>query len=274
MKLSLSLQHPTRSRGEMSTEKQPAARHSRSQLERLKHRWSTKLLQVLDLKVPVLMKQLSEEQKSEIKHLLQPGDILLKDDNSHPMGQLMNRLAGSRWSHTVFYQGGDYVIDVGTKPYVAKISLDEFLACNDLGVFRPQYREQQDLDSAVEFVDKALGRPLNRTFDLKNEDSFYCAQLVYCALKQMPHPIEIPTVNSYGRPYVTSGCIENCQAMQPVWLLRTNLLQRMVGHAPTLLPPLIVTAFCFQFAVGPGLVGLVCSLPLSMFIGNRFLRRK
>ncbi|MBY0547977.1 MAG: hypothetical protein K2W95_11840 [Candidatus Obscuribacterales bacterium] len=257
----------------MSTDNRSSAHHPRSQFERLKHRWSTKLLQVLDAKVPVLMKQLSAEQKAEIKQLLQPGDILLKDDNSHPMGQLMNRLAGSRWSHTVFYEGGDYVIDVGTKPYVAKISLDDFLDCNDLGVFRPQYGDRQDLDSAVHYVDKAIGRPLNRTFDLKNEDSFYCAQLVYCALKQMPHPIAIPTVNSYGRTYVTSGSIEKCAAIQTIWLRRTNLLQRLVGHAPTLVPPLIVTVICLQFGIGPAIFGLICSLALSMFVGNRLLRR-
>lgn len=243
-------------------------------LEKLRHRWSTKLLQILDAKVPVWIKQLSEQQKSEVKHLLRRGDILLKDDNSHPMGQLMNRLAGSRWSHTVFYDGAGFVIDVGTKPYVAKISLDEFLQCNDLGVFRPLYKEQQDLDSAAAFVEKALGRPLNRTFDINKQDAFYCAQLVYCALRQMPHPIEIPTVQ-IGRAYVTSGCIEKCKSIEQVWLLRTNFLQRIIGHAPTWLPPVIAAGIGFQASgVAAAIIGFICALPLSIFAANRLLRRK
>lgn len=232
------------------------------------------MLQILDAKVPVLIPLLSDQQREHIKSILQPGDIMLKDDNTHPVGQITNRFGGSRWSHTVLYIGGNYIVDVGTKPYVAKIDLDEFLNCSDLTVLRPRYSTKDDMESEVRFIEASMGRPLNRTFDLRNSDSFYCAQLAYCALKQMPNPIHIPTIKVLGREFVTSTCIENCSQIERIWIHRTSPLRKIIGQAPILLPGIIGATACAFFGLVPALLGFFCGVAVAMFLGNQYVRTK
>lgn len=225
-------------------------------------------LRVIDVQVPLLIHSLTVEERNKVKSLLQPGDILLKDDNSHPMGQIANRLARSRWSHSAFYPGGDKVVDVGTKPYVAKVDLDQFLQCSDIGVFRPRYTGAADLQSALDYVQSSLGRPLNRSFSLQTKNAYYCAQLIYCALGQMPQSIEIPLVNVLGRPFVTSSCIETCPDIETVFIKRTGLVQRIAGHAPTILPT-VLGGFLGSYFGWPGtLLCALASFIFVVFVGN------
>lgn len=243
-------------------------------MSRQHHRLSTFILRVLDVQVPLLMKPFTAEQKEHVKSLLRPGDILLKDDNSHPLGQMTNRFARSRWSHSAFYPGGDCIVDVGTKPYVAKIELDTFLECTDLGIFRPKYASEEDRQSALSYVESCMGRPLNRTFSLEKKDAYYCAQLIYCALKQTPNPIELPLVSVLGRPYVTSASIERSPNVEKVWIRRTGLLRRLAGHLPTLLPMGVTAGLAAPHGVGPVLGGAFTALVVTAFIGNKLVRKR
>jgi len=230
-------------------------------------RWSL-LLRLLDLKFPTLWARLSDEQRRQIKEILRPGDILLEDDGSYPLWQVASRMIGSRWSHSGIYAGDNIVIDAGTKPFVAKIDLDQFLDTTDIAVYRPRYDSAADLDSTLQYVIGCLGRPFNQTFDYNSQTSFYCAQLLSRALEQMPNPIVLPTRCLFGKRLVVPSGIEQCSDLTLIWIARKGLLSSVISHCPILVPALIGALCGAGFGAPYALLGATVALTASLFLGN------
>jgi uncharacterized protein YycO len=175
------------------------------------------LLRLLKTRVPLTKARLSPEEQTQVRTILQPGDILLEDDSAYPLWQVASRVVGSRWSHMAFYIGDGLVIDAGTKPYVAEIDLEEFLQTSNIAVFRPKYKHPSNLWSAVNFMRNRLGCPFNSSFNLNKQNTYYCAQLISRAFAQMPVPIHLQRSQWLGKQFILPSAVEYSEDFTLVW---------------------------------------------------------
>jgi len=232
------------------------------------------LLKMFDLKFPVVLVRLSKAQREEAKSLLQPGDILLEDNCSLPFGQVTNRLAGSRWAHAAFYIGDGTVVDIGTKPSVSKVPLEQFLKTTDLAICRPRYKTREDLASVISFLRRNLGRPFNKSFDLNRTDSFYCAQLISSKLAQMPNPIELRTSTLFGHTVMVSGAVENSREISRVWMARHCTFTRIACHCPTFISMIAGAWLGNRLGIVGSVCGAAAGLAMIVKITNHFAEDK
>lgn len=208
-------------------------------------RYRTKRLRILgfqrllNLRFPVINASLSEETCDRLKSQLKPGDLLLKDDCRFPLSQISARIVQCYWIHSGIYVGNNQVIDIGSRSYVAAVSLDDFLKASKIAIYRPGYASLADVQSAISFVKEQLGKPFNSKFDLGRSNSFYCTQLLYEALKQLPHPIQINVSKFFGKPVVLHSDIEKSAEIQLVDFASIGSWQRLCAHVP---------AYCALFA--------------------------
>ncbi|HNB23085.1 MAG TPA: YiiX/YebB-like N1pC/P60 family cysteine hydrolase [Candidatus Melainabacteria bacterium] len=247
-------------------------------LRRARRLWTPCLQRLMNCKFPTTGASITESQKALVKSLLRPGDILLKDDCSYPLSQLGARMLGSNWIHSAVYVGDNKIIDCGSRPYVSENDLDNFLQSSSLAVYRPRFETGEDLQSLISFLQSSIGRPFNRTFRLSNRNSFYCTQLIYRALQQMPHPIDLHISYVSGRPAILAGDIENSRELSLVYLSRMGMLRSVVSHVPSF-AALLTGAAVFgkirpQFTVVGALVSLLSLLLASEYMHSEKLKKE
>lgn len=202
-------------------------------LRRVNRLGSAYVQRLMNLKFPTVWSHLSSSQTEMILSMLRPGDVLLKDDCDYPLSQLGARLLGSEWIHAAVYVGNNQIIDCGSKPYVAENNINDFLRASSFAIYRPQFATPEDLESLLVFLRASLGRPFNRTFRFSNKNSFYCTQLIYRALQQMPHPIDLHISDVGGRPAILAGDIELNTELERVYRNRIGLARSIFCHIPS-----------------------------------------
>lgn len=235
---------------------------------RTKRLWSLWLQRLMNLRFPTLGAGLTVRQKKEVRALLKPGDILLKDNCSYPLSQLGARVLGSSWIHSAVCVGEGKLIDCGSKPYVAQILLDDFLDASDLAVYRPRFETDADRESALNFLYGQIGRPFNKTFKLSNKNSFYCTQLVYRMLEQMPHPIEFHVSRLGKRPVILASDIETCPQLECVYLFRVAPWRACITHMPSLLALCVGSAVSSRLSPQFSVLGALLTLASFLTIGQ------
>lgn len=208
-------------------------RFSRRAQRRVGRLWSIWVQRLMNIRFPILGARLTSRQKGEIETLLQPGDILLKDNCGYPFSQLGARLLGSRWIHSAVFIGDGKVIDCGSVPYVAEAPLEYFLDASDVAIYRPRFKTAGDCESALRYLRDQIDKPFNKTFNLANKNSFYCTQLIYRMLKQMPNPIDLPVSSVGGRKAILARDIEDCTELQRVYLFRAAPWRIFIAHTPS-----------------------------------------
>lgn len=189
-------------------------------------------LKVLDTRFALPGQQLlSGKKRAQIKQILRPGDLLLETNNQYPGWQFASRLmVGGDWVHSAMYVGNGFVVDIGTKPVVAMIELDEFLKTTDVAIYRPHYKTPEDVKAATAFVADCLGMPFNTTFDHRDRKSFYCTQLIARALLAMPNPITLALGRLMWKPMVPASAIESSPDMDCLFSTRPHLLKAVIAH--------------------------------------------
>lgn len=194
-------------------------------------------MRALDTRFALPGKQLlSPQTRASIKEILQPGDLLLETNNQYPGWQFAARLTvGGDWVHSAMYVGNGFVVDIGTKPVVAMIELDEFLKTTDVAIYRPLYVTLEDRRAAIAFVFDNLGMPFNTTFDHRDQGSFYCTQLIARALHAMPNPIDLALGRLMWKPMVPATAIETSPEMQCLFSTRPHFLKAVFAHWDLLL---------------------------------------
>src|SRR5579883_2123244 len=97
--------------------------------------WRT-VLSALDTKFPVAERALiPPAMKAKIKAQLCAGDVLLETNSSYLGWQIATRLTlNSIWMHSGIYIGDGLVVDAGSEPRVAKVSIDDFLKTTDIAI--------------------------------------------------------------------------------------------------------------------------------------------
>lgn len=193
-------------------------------------------LRLLEAKVSVATRyQLSARERQEIQKILEEGDVLLDSNSAFPCSQLMAKIFfQTSWIHSGIYIGDGIVIDSGRKAHVARIKLADFLQTTDLAIYRPNYNQPADREAAVQFAQKAVGKPFNITFGDSHRKRFYCTQLISDALASMPHPIFLKRRNIFGKRVIPPASVAECSQMVCVWSSHPTILKSIRCHTPVL----------------------------------------
>lgn len=243
----------------------------------MKRVWIARLQRIMNSKFPTIGAELTDAENLEIKRLLHEGDVLLKDDCNYPLAQLGARVIGEHWIHSAVYLGGNQVIDIGSKPYVSISELDDFLRTSDVAILRPQFKSEEDRNSAIAFLKSALNRPFNRSFNFESTESFYCTQLIQRALAQMPHPIKIENNDIGGKTVILSSSIESCPEIHQIYLSRKGLLRSTLAHMPSLTSLIAGAAIGGKLGLKYTFPGAFIALTLTVLLTehlNDFKRRR
>lgn len=201
----------------------------------LLERIGSRVADLIDFKVSTTSYYITEEQKKEIKNLLEPGDILLETDNEYPVFQIIEKAAlGTDWTHMVMYMGDSKIAEATTtgEKFKATKSLDKFLNAYHIAVVRPQYKTETDKTTALQYMKAAEGRLYDPYYDTKDESKLYCSEGPYHALRKMPNPIELPLTYIFGRDVVSPSSVLNNPDMKLIWTSGSNFWKNQLSHYP------------------------------------------
>jgi uncharacterized protein YycO len=213
---------------------------------------------LLDVRVPTTTKPISEERRQEIMKNIQAGDIILESNNAYPGWQRFEMLTlRSSYTHAAMSIGDGKFIEATTGDPSGKgviiSDLNEYLEGRILlEIIRPPYKTEDDRKAAVQYLHSQLGKPYDSKFSMKDDDSLYCAEIVYNALQACPNKIDVPLKKFLGRPAVAPDSFQEIKDQKTVYSDGSNFWKNMASHWPVA-----------SVAVGTGLAGAMLLGPLG-----------
>lgn len=228
-------------------------------------------LALLSIRVPTTTPPISDERRDAICSCIQPGDIILETDDAYPGWQRMEFLTmRSNYTHAAIYEGDGKFIEA-TPPKVCRTELRPYLEGNQkICIVRPAYVSEEDKNAALEFARKQIGKPYDGGFSLADSEALYCAELVYNALKSMPHPMEAPLHRFLGRDVVAPDSFQRLPGATAVYDEKAEFWQSQLTHWPVMASGAGVAAAA-AYLGGPiaGVAGFAGGLVLSILVGNK-----
>jgi len=235
--------------------------------------WFTK---ILDIRVPTTTPQITPERRDEILKLIQPGDVILETNNAYPGWQRFEKVTlNSDYTHAAMYEGDGKFIEATTGDPsgkgVVRNDLKEYLQGNILvEIIRPPYKTPEDKEAALDYCRNQLGKPYDSDFSLKDDNSIYCAELVYRALDSCPNKIDVPLKKLLSKEAVAPDSFEQVKGGQVVYSDNSNFWKNMASHYPVALGAL-GTATAGGMLLGPlgAAGGFIGGLLMSICVGNK-----
>lgn len=165
----------------------------------------------------------------EIKKILKPGDIIVCARNDVPgWSASLKLLFNSDWVHWSLYTGNNKCVEayeVDKKLWFKPIGNNKFreatpeealkpeenglvkikgIVCeNDtdfilnrethISIVRPKYKTSKDTEASVNYAKDQLGKNYDENFDIEDDTTHFCLEVVYDALKKGPNPIKLET---------------------------------------------------------------------------------
>lgn len=196
-------------------------------------------------RIPTMVPEISSERAQEIQQKLRPGDVILTCDCAYPGWARMEFwTVRSHYTHAAYYGGDGKIYEaVGGGVLEAKLE-DYFKGRLKVAVVRPSYPSEDDVKAAVDYCKSHLGKKYDSVFDTGDDKEFYCSELVFKALKSMPHPIEAPSTTLRGKPFVAPDAFLSIPGSSLVHDDKSDYWKNKLGHWPLA-----------AFAAGGGAVG-------------------
>lgn len=226
----------------------------------------------LGIRYPHEAPKLTEEQKAEIKATIQPGDIILTLYPGYPGWQVLEEItARSHFTHAALYEGDGKVLETLSNKGVTRTELDETL--NDtalIEIIRPPYQTEEDRDSMIAYSQSKLDKPYDYAFNTDNDSELYCSEMIYWALKSMPHPMEVKGNHFMGRYIVGPQALESIPDSKVVFSTGASFMKGLSFYYPVLAGTMAGAA-AGAAVLGPaGFVGgAAIGWASSLLVGNR-----
>jgi len=194
----------------------------------------------LDLRIPTINPEISQEQRERIMASLQPGDVILTSDTSYLLWETIEYAAArSHYTHCCLYEGNGRILEATVDSGVDGVMrsyLDQALTGPmKVAAIRPAYKTPEDVEAALDFCRANLGKPYDGLFDMKNADgsSYYCSSLLYQAFQAMPNPIEVEQKKVLGRWLVVPDAFLSLEAQTIVYRDKFTIWESFKGSSPT-----------------------------------------
>jgi hypothetical protein len=222
-------------------------------------------------RIPTTVPEIPPEKAARLKQALQPGDIILTCDCAYPGWARMEFwTVRSNYTHAAFYAGDGRVYEaVGEGVKEARLD-DYFKGRMKVAIVRPPYATPRDVQAAAAFCQSQVGKPYDSIFCTGDDTEFYCSELVYKALKSLPHPIEAPSRTLLGKAVVAPDAFLDIPGAIRVHDDGSHYWKNKLGHWPLAASALAGAAAGGYLGGAVGaLVGFGAGLVGSILVGNK-----
>ncbi|MFN8577823.1 MAG: YiiX/YebB-like N1pC/P60 family cysteine hydrolase [Candidatus Sericytochromatia bacterium] len=161
---------------------------------------------------------ITAQETDELLKVLKAGDIILCgiDDS---------------FIHSIIYAGNGIIIHSLGSPnpkfwgtikeplttYFKRSNRDKFV------VLRYTKATQEDINKAIEFADKQVGKPYDSLFLINDDNAFYCTELVFRALMNMNTPPKIyPHKEKFGWELIANEDFMDSPDLETIWTLHRD----------------------------------------------------
>lgn len=184
-------------------------------------------------RIPTTVPEVSPEKQAELKSKLKAGDVIMTCDCSYPGWARMEYwTVRSNYTHAAYY-AGDGKIYEAVGGGVLETPVDDYFAGRQkFAIVRPDYKSAQDVQAATDFCKAQLGKKYDSVFNTGDDSEFYCSELVFKALKNMPNPIEAPSSSLVGKQAVAPDAFLHIPGIQVVHDDKSSFWGNKVGHWP------------------------------------------
>ena len=167
---------------------------------------------------------------------VQPGDVLITNNDNNFKLEIMQKLVGSsaHWTHAFLADDQGGVIDIlqeDNTPRQVPLTT-AFHENNHLKILRPNYKDSESVDKTLEWSREKFGQiTYDSKFDLETKDAMYCQEYIFNALKEGAPEIEIQPRKALGlRDVVLSDELSSSQDMKEVWSTGSNFWLNWLSH--------------------------------------------
>ena len=159
---------------------------------------------------------ITSEEQNQLRHLLQPGDIILCGNNSSFVHAMLY-IGQNEVIHSLAIQPGSGnrlwgVVKESLTTYFNRSERDTFV------VLRSRNANTRDVQAAISYAQDQLGKGYDSLFLTNLADRFYCTELIYHALRKMNNtPRVYPHRVRFGWQMVTVEDFMDSPDLQTVW---------------------------------------------------------
>lgn len=179
-------------------------------------------------------RRLTPEEAAPGMALVQPGDIIITSDDEDFQLELMQKAAGAtgNWTHAALVDEEKRTMDIyisTNKPVLNPLGFI-FGDNHHVSVLRPRYANQQSMTKTLDYARGQFDKiTYDHKFDLTTEDSQYCQEYVYKALKHGAPEIHIPVRKPLGRELVLSDDFQNSPDVDLIWSTGSSFLTNFLS---------------------------------------------
>lgn len=220
---------------------------------------SEMVVKLMDYEVPTTSHYITEKQKTKVRSLLRPGDLLLETNNEYPGWQTMEKfLFHSDWTHAAIYMGRGKVAQATSdgEGFDAAGDLEDFLDSYHIAIYRPQYKTEKDKASVMKYMRDAQGRMYDSAYNTEDESELYCSEAPYHAFRKMPHPINVELEKVLGLTIASPGAFAHHPDFKFIWSSGSSYWRNQATHTPIGIGTLLGT-------LGLGFLGAKFGYPIT-----------
>ncbi len=196
----------------------------------------------LELRIPTMNPETTEEQRRKLIDMLEPGDLVLTSDTSYLLWEgIEYSVAGSHYTHIGIYEGDGAFLEAtvdGKIDGVMRSELDDALKGPlKFAAVRPPYKTTEDRDMVVKYCADRVGLPYDGLFDMDHTEGkkYYCASLIYEAFQVIPNPIPVDRKKALGRWLVIPDAFLHLEGELVIYSDNFTLWNSLKGASPTAL---------------------------------------
>lgn len=179
--------------------------------------------------------KLSAEIAAEGMKHIQPGDVLITNDDGNFQLEILQRLLGcsADWTHNYLVDNDLTVMDILLdKNEPTRWPLQYAFTDNShLKVLRPAYASEESRNKTIEIARAKFGTmKYDYKFDLKSDDAQYCQEYTYKAIKEGAPEIRLAPRFRLFRDFMSSDEFEASPDMKEIWSTGSNFWLNWLSH--------------------------------------------
>ncbi len=179
--------------------------------------------------------KMSQEIAAQGMAHIQPGDVLITNDDGNFQLEILQRMLGctADWTHNYLVDKDLTVMDILLdKNEPTRWSLEYAFTDNShLKVLRPAYASEESRDKTLEVARSKFGTmKYDFKFDLQSDDAQYCQEYTYKAIKEGSPEIRLEPRHRIFREFMSSDEFEASPDMKEVWSTGSNFWLNWLSH--------------------------------------------
>ncbi len=169
---------------------------------------------------------ISPKEKEAVKQIIQPGDILITNEDSEFKFEFIEKAIGlsGNWVHGALVKDKNTIIEMVASGY-REVPIDVSLNENEhIMVLKPQYKNPQEIEKTIQSAQQHVGKPYDSKMSLKSDDKLYCTELIYKSLKDGAPAIRIEPKSLFGFKAIAPDKIIESPDIQTAFSTGSSLL--------------------------------------------------